>query len=809
MLIALAIAGVADRSVADDQTPADRADGVAADSPAGVEFFERKIRPVLVERCHKCHSSGSQKLQAGLLLDSREAILKGGDSGAAVTPGNVEESLLVQAVRHDGLKMPPDGLLPGHVVADIERWVRLGAPWPKESGPGAQVLQKRQIDVAAGRSFWAFQPVVERPVPATAHATWPRTKVDHFVLRALEQHGMRPSPAADKRTLVRRLYYDLVGLPPSSEEVAAFIADESADAYERLVERLLASPLYGERWARRWLDVVRYGEDHPDGFLPPRNAWKYRDWVIRALNDDLPYDEFVRRQLAADQIAGLPRPELAALGYLGLSPQYAKEEKRTKEVTATILADEWEERIDLVTRSLLGLTVACARCHDHKFDPVTSADYYSLAGVLASTQLVERPTVAMFEEDSLNIARMTEDLREHQQREKSRRTQREGLKKSKEPDIYRYDKEILESASEIQRITSLLPPDFDRIPRVDAVHDAAQRINDEFFVIRELVSPEAKFWTHVEYDVGRAQDVAIQVRGNVSQPGAVVPRRFLEVLSSTGAGPFRRGSGRVDLADAIVKDASSLAGRVIVNRIWGWHFGRPLVQTPSNFGELGARPTHPELLDDLTARFIRGGWSLKGLHREIVLSATYRQSSSYQARHAASDPENALLWRANRQRLDLEAWRDAMLQVSGRMNREIGGPSGDLDDAAMLRRSVYAKVSRKDPSAVQRLFDFPQAIRHSEERAVTTTSLQQLFYLNSGFIEAQAAAANELVYAADSDRGALVRAAFVRVLSREPADNELTRAVEFFGRLDGLDEKDRCAVLVQALLTSNEFLFVD
>ena len=665
----------------------------------------------------------------------------------------------------------------------------------------------RSVGVAAGRRFWAFQPVAPLTLPEVSDPKWPLTRIDDFILKSLDDNGLTPSPPADRRTLLRRLSFDLIGLPPTYDEMEAFAANESPTAYEGAVERLLASPHYGERWGRYWLDLVRYAADHVDGeVLPPRNAHKYRDWVIRALNDDVPYDEFVRRQLAADFAKGLPPGELAALGFLGLSPRYVKDEKFSKEVTSTILGDEWDEQIDMVTRTLLGLTVACARCHDHKFDPITTADYYALAGVMASTQLVERPAVPLPEDDANAIAELTWDLRFHQQRYNSRFNQRKGLIRDKEPDIYRYDKEILESASEIQRILSLLPADHEKIPRVDAVRDAATRVNDEFYVVRELKSPEARFWTHAEYESGTACDLPIHIRGSVTQLGPVVPRRFLEVLSSKRASPFRVGSGRSELADAIFTDAASLAGRVIVNRVWGWHFGQPLVRTPSNFGVLGESPSHPQLLDDLTARFIAGGWSLKDLHREIVCSAAYRQSSAFHANGGARDPGNALLWRMNLQRLDIEAWRDAMLKVSGRLQAGSGGAGDDLNDWKTSRRTVYARISRSNTAAVLRLFDFPEPMRHSEQRTVTTTALQQLFYLNSPFVEAQAQAAAE---AAMADEGRSVQAVFRRVLACDPTVDEAAAAERLLAGLSDLDEPQRWTTLAQTLMISNRFLFVD
>ena len=777
-------------------------------SPEAIEFFERKVRPLLSRECYECHSSQTVNLEAGLRLDSRASILQGGDTGPAAIVGDVDRSLMLRAVRHQEFEMPPYRKLTSNDVAKLEQWVRIGLPWPPDEADKIAAAQRSPALASnSGRQFWSFQPVSPRRPPNVVRTEWPRSKFDVFVLAGLEERGFEPTAEADRRTLIRRVYFDLIGLPPTYEAVRAFVGNDSPAAYTLLVDRLLASPHYGERWARLWLDLSRYAEDNPDGALPPRFAYRFRDWVVRSLNDDLPYDEFARRQLAADLMDGLPPAELAALGFLGLSPTYFKGPKQTKEVMAAVVADEWEERIDVVSRTLLGLTVACARCHDHKFDPITTADYYALAGIMASTQLVEQPLVPMLDEDAEYVSGLSEQLRYHEQRYEQRFKQREGLKKDQVPDVYRYDKEILESASEIQRILSLLPDGHEQIPRAPAVRDAASSVDDRDYVIRELHSPEARFWTTVQYDADRVQDVPIHVRGNANQFGRTVRRRFLEVLSENAPRPFQHGSGRLELADCIMGDGAALAGRVIVNRVWGWHFGRPLVGTPSNFGQLGQRPTHPELLDDLTARFIRDGWSLKKLHREIVLSATYRQASTYRDESHAADPENQMLWRMNRRRLDLESWRDATMVATGLLDRSVGGPSESLSALKMRRRAIYARVSRRILDPLLQLFDFPQATRHAPQRTLTTTPLQQLFYLNSDFVRQQANAVSDHVAAATNDE--TIRAIFEIVLARRPTTEEVELARQLLTDAHSLESKERWAMLAQALLMSNEFLFVD
>ncbi|MCA1686470.1 MAG: PSD1 and planctomycete cytochrome C domain-containing protein, partial [Planctomycetia bacterium] len=542
----------------------------------GVEFFETNIRPVLVERCYSCHSAASKKVKGGLRLDSASAIRTGGDSGAVVVAGKAEESLLIDALSYSGdaSDMPPDGRLPDRVVADFRRWVGMGAPLPEQVEAGG-VAPRKSIDPEEGRGFWSFLPAVGQRLPAVSDPSWPRNRIDHFIMRTLDAKAMRPAPEADRRTLIRRLSFDLTGLPPDLEAVEAFSADGSPDAYERLVDRLLASPRHGERWARYWLDVARYAEDHPTGEAtnkPPRVAHPYRDWVVRALNEDLSYDEFVRRQLAADLIPGLPRPELAALGFLGLSPVYHKEPKLSADVIATIVADEWDERVDTVTRGFLGLTVACARCHDHKFDPIATDDYYALAGVMASIQPFEQPLV---DTDPAEAEKLTEvprwlvdlNLRLSYAREMKKTAEGAG----EDPSKFVARVADLEARIKALKETKL----FDG-PTAMGVRDAGLWVDGS--------DPS---WTALDYKPGVPHDLPVFLRGNASNPGKVVPRRFLTVLSPASPRPFGNGSGRLELADGIVGDAKALAGRVIVNRVWGWHFGRPLVTTPSNFGKLG------------------------------------------------------------------------------------------------------------------------------------------------------------------------------------------------------------------------------
>ena len=773
-------------------------DGPGLADETGVEFFESRIRPVLVEKCNRCHATGEKAPKGGLRLDSPSGIRKGGDSGVVVLPGKVEESPLIDAIAHAGgvAEMPPDAKLPDRTIDDFRRWVEMGAPLP-EAAESASSKPQPTIDLVQGRQFWSFLPATERALPAVSDPAWSRNRTDRFVLKGLDDRGMRPSPEADRRELIRRVTFDLTGLSPTFEESEAFRLDDSARAYERLVDRLLASPRHGERWGRFWLDVARYAEDNPTGEATnkaPRNPHAYRDWVIRALNDDLPYDEFVRRQLAADLIPGLPRSELAALGFIGLAPVYHKEPKLSAEVIATIVADEWDERVDTITRGFLGLTVACARCHDHKFDPIGTADYYALAGVMASTQPVERPLVPADPAAEESMANQRAEIVDLELRLGYAKEMKTTAGKNNE-DKAKFDGPIGDFERRIKGLKASKP--FDG-PTATAVRDAGLWVDGK--------DPS---WTSIEYKPGVSHDLPVFVRGNVANPGPIVPRRFPAVLSRAEPRAFGAGSGRRELADGIVGEAGSLAARVIVNRVWGWHFGRPLVTTPSNFGKLGDAPSHPDLLDDLAARFIAGGWSLKALHREIVLSSTYRQSTRGDASARSTDPDNKWLGRSNRRRLDVEAWRDAILQVSGSMDPTPGGPSGNLEDAGFRRRTVYGKVSRQRVADILRVFDFPDANRHGEARDSTTTPLQQLYFLNSPFLLAHSYKLASRTFDRQPSPEEFVEALYHATLLRDPTKAEIDRALRLVGLEGGTESREAWAVLAQALLIGNEFLFLD
>ena len=642
-------------------------------------------------------------------------------------------------------------------------------------------------------------------------------KIDSFVLAKLEEKKLTPSPAADLRTLARRAYVDLLGWKPTYEEVEAFANDPAPDAYEKLIDSLLASPHYGERWGRHWLDVARYAEDNPtsEATNPPYPfAWRYRDWVIEAMNQDVPYDRFVELQLAADLMPGAGRADMRALGYLGVAPVYHKDRRLSKDVIYSFLTDDWDERVDAVSRGLLGMTVACARCHDHKFDPILTKDYYGLAGVFASTMRAERPmfdvdpeveTRYMWVQNRLfdlrysanlltNEATTVEDSAPRVAKWKAEiaalEAEMQGLR-DRYPQLVKSLEKYWTPSTKAQSRAARTGDKSSAEPFMNAVYDAAQ-----------YVDGSDPHFTWIVRKPGEARDLPVMLHGNVATPGEIAPRHFLTVLSQ-GDSTFRHGSGRLELAERIFSDAAPLSARVIVNRVWDWHFGRPLVPTASDFGVQGEKPSNPDLLDDLAARFIAHGWSLKWLHREIMLSAAYRQSSRPRANADKLDTTNSLLWRMNPRRLDVESYRDSMLRAAGTLDDKMYGlpvdVDKDIDNDASYRRSVYGRVSRGRLSNLLALYDFPDPTQTSPGRDLTTTSLQQLFIMNSSFMHKQAAALAASVAEAPAD-AEKIRDLYRKILARDPSPKDLDMAMSYLNH--GTIEQ-----YAQILLSTNEEIF--
>ncbi len=783
------------------------------------EFFEAKVRPVLAEHCVGCH--GAEKAKGGLRLDARASMLKGGDGGPAVVPGQPEKSALVEAVRYDGeIQMPPNGKLKDAEIAALSDWVRRGAHWPSprpmsvadRSTPTAKAAASAPSIAASAaneqaRAFWSFRPVGDPVPPAARRGDWASSPIDRFILARLEAAGLEPSPLADRRTLIRRVTFDLIGLPPTPEEVDAFVRDDAPRAYERLVDHLLASPHYGERQARFWMDIARYGEDQAHSFQPRLYpyGYRYRDWLIAAFNRDLPYDEFVIEQIAGDLVDG-PASErldrLAALGFFACGPVYYGDANQL---------DQYADRIDTLSRGFLGLTVACARCHDHKYDPIPTTDYYALEGIFASTNYVEVPAVP------------AEVVAAHDRAQAAIKDQEKAIATFLRDEAKRQgQKQKLANENQLRAFEKKLSGDAKA--KVEAMRAELDRLKKS--------APEKYPVIHALADASQPKEMPVLARGNPSTPGAKVPRRFLTVLGGD-RGAFRKGSGRLELARAIASPDNPLTARVMVNRVWQHHFGRGLVVTASNFGTLGERPSHPELLDWLARRFVESGWSIKALHREIVLSSTYRQSSRDDARGYSRDPGNVLLWRMNRKRLDVESWRDAMLAVAGRLDETMGGPSVGIDEPGNRRRTAYAAVSRHDLAWMLRLFDFPDPNITSGGRVETTVPLQQLFVLNSELMTTAARSVADRLWREEpaADDGARIRRAYRLLYSREVTPSELEIGWAYLGAADrpesrksapasasaaaaaaaGLARPDlsRWERYTHALLAANEFLFVD
>lgn len=752
-----------------------------ADNSAKLAFFETKIRPVLVQHCYECHSADSKIVRGGLQLDSRTSTLKGGDSGPSFVPGQPEDSLLLSAMRHESLQMPPKSRLPEQVIADFELWIRDGAVDPREENRPTKL---KPVDYEAARSHWAFQKISDPSPPAVRDTGWPISPVDQFVLFRLEEKNMQPAPAADKRTLIRRATFDLIGLPPTIEEVNAFLADESPDAFAKVIDRLLLSPHYGERWGRHWLDLVRYatsnGADENHG-LP--NAWRYRDWVVRMIGQDLPLDQFIVRQLAGDL---LPVPEneqeagdlLTATGMLVIGPKMLAEQDKEK-----MLIDIVDEQIDTVSRTMLGLTVGCARCHDHKFDPISSKDYYALAGIFSSTRtMADRAFVSKWMERPLPSQEISALRAEHQ-------------------------KKIDAAKAELAQTQP----------------DNAEAIQQKKAAIEQLEKEMPQFASVMATEEGDIQNLPVHIRGNHLKPG---PEKILRgmpaILTSVAAAPAipETRSGRLELAEWLISKENPLTARVMANRIWMWHFGQPLMRSPSNWGLKADLPSHPELLDWLAQELIRANWSLKAMHRTIMLSSTWQMSSQSRPEYQDIDPENRLLSRQNRRRLEAEPVRDSILFVGGGLDLTVGGPVADVN---ANRRALYLPVDRAALYEMFSTFDYVETANHIEQRPTTTVPNQALYLMNSETVHEQARRLIESLSTSDpaipwENSGPVVTELFERLYTRGPEEAEVTRSVDFLRQAeesftDVTEAKERrlqaWAAFCRTLIAGNEFLYVE
>jgi hypothetical protein len=783
-------------------------------TPDEIRYFETEVRPLLAAKCQKCH--GPRQQRGGLRLDSRAAVLKGGLTGPAVVPGSPQESLLIDAIHYESLEMPPDGKLSDREIATLTGWVKRGAPWPP-----VEATEKAGRITKEDRDYWAFQAIGDPPVPEVQDEGWSRNPIDRFLAATLAAGGLRPAPEADRRTLIRRATYDLIGLPPTPDEIEAFLADRSPAAYEVLIDRLLASPRHGERWGRHWLDLVRYAESDGHGSDHYRpEAWRYRDYVIRSFNDDKPYDRFVREQLAGDEIGPEDPDALTATGYLR-HWVYESNQREIREVREIILNDV----TDITAEVFLGLGFGCARCHDHKFDPILREDYYRLQAFFAA--IVPRDDVVTastsewerFRDEQVRWERVTADVRgklellERPVRERLRAREYQLMPE----ELKEIDRKPLEQSTPLERQLKAL------IDRLKA--NAARGLEGEFTKRPE----EMKRWMalHDELagyddlrptplaapmgvtDVGPTAPTTVIPGGRTAiEPGLPIvlgappPRIARPALAPGSTGR------RTALAGWIASAENPLTARVIVNRVWQYHFGTGLVATANDFGRLGETPSHPELLDWLAVRFIRDGWSFKKLHRLIMTSSAYRQAARAgdpgEARRR--DPANRWLWRMNLRRLDADQLRDTMLAITGELRPVPGGPSVE---AAVPRRTVYARLLRNRPEPFLQAFDVPDGFASTPKRDETTTANQALSLLNNPWtLERARALAGCLRDECPGpvDAGRIARA-YRLVLGRPPDLFEADTAERFLRTRP--DRGEALIDLCHVLLISDEVLYLD
>jgi len=796
------------------------------------EQFENKIRPVLMRTCFKCH--GGDKVSGSLRVDSRQALLKGGKRGPSIVPGNPEGSLLIHALRYadDDFKMPPKERLADATVEEFARWVKAGAPWPERATPGP-----------SGARHWAFQPVAKiDPSALPGEAAHP---VDRLIRAVQAPLGLHPVRTADRRALIRRATLDLTGLPPAVDRVEAFVADERPDAYARLVEELLASPRYGERWGRHWLDVARYADTAgDDSDYPIPQARLYRDWVIDAFNEDKPYDEFLTEQIAGDLLARSGPPEkyagrVIATGFIAQAKRYGTHKHEDMHLVI-------EDTVSTLGQSVLGLTLRCARCHDHKYDPITSEDYYALYGFFqsvvyphAGSEEDHKPSdfIPLVPESELK-AREERYQAEHGERRKA--LEAELKKFDEESDAGRALKEVRVTLEGIKKEPKSEDRDRRRKDANDRRVALEKELGEKTKVLREELdrlvreSPAGK--TPFAYAVkeGKPVDARIQVGGEPSRAGASVRRgvpKFLHPQGTLDIPP--EVSGRLELARWLTGLENPLTARVMVNRIWQHHFGRGLVATTSNFGLQGEPPTHPELLDYLARRFVESGWSIKAMHRLIMLSETYRLSSDGDPGNSAKDSGNRYYWRADRQRLDAESLRDSLLQLGGTLTLERPGehpfpPAEKWSYSAHRQftaiypsnaRSIYLMVQRLHPHPYLSLFNGADAKMTTDVRDSSTVPSQALFLANSAFVHEQASGFAKRLIEGWTDPGDRVRRAYLEAYGRAPSLGEVERALGYVGRYaqalaaEGIAEEKReresWASFARVVVASNEFYHVE
>ncbi len=793
-----------------------------------LDFFEQKIRPVLVEQCYKCHSAQSEKLKGGLYLDSRAGALKGGDTAPAVVPGDAEKSLLIQSIRYgdEDLQMPPKHRLSPQQVADFEQWVKMGAPDPRDQ----KLPEKPSSAVVQAKDLWSLQPVADPAPPAVKTAGWVRNPIDGFMLAKMEAKGVKPVADADPRSLLRRVTYDLTGLPPTPEETQAFLADPSPEALAKTVERLLASPAYGEQWGRHWLDVVRYADTSGcNSDFPVPSAYRYRNWVIGSFNSDLPYDEFLRQQIAGDLLPAASDEErqqkTVATGYLAIARRFGS---RGNEFHLTI-----EDLIDNLGKATLGLSLSCARCHDHKFDPVSNRDYYALYGIFDSTKYAFPGTEIL--RHTRNFVPLVADKAEA---EKFRREMDELSDLDEKIENLKDERKKLKRQEKAEVAAAAPPADPAQAPappeKPKRTSDDAQRELDAALARQAELELRAEALPKA-YAVseGRPHSAKIQKKGDPNDLGAEVPRGWLSALGGQTLPADEAGSGRRQLAEWLTDPANPLTARVMVNRVWQHHFGRGIVRTPNDFGARGEAPTHPELLDWLTKRFVEGGWSVKKLHRLIVLSRAYQLASADDAANSQLDPTNDLLWHFTPRRLSAEELRDSILAAAGTLDRTPGErhpfpPEKDwrytqhkqfYGDYPTAKRTVYVMQQRIAKQPFLAVWDGADTNAPTAVRSISTTPIQALWMMNDKLAHEQAAKFAERVTREAADEPARIQRAYALALGRAPDADEFAAAQQFLADIaqelkstslpPGQHSAAALASFARVLLGSNEFVVLN
>lgn len=808
----------------------------SATSPEKELFFENRIRPLLAERCWDCHNA--DLAESRLRLDSLQAILDGGDRGPALIPGDAKKSLLMHAVSHSEaeLQMPEGDKLSAREIKDLAKWIEEGAIWP---GQKAELRGPRKKDgplfSEEEKNFWAFNPPREPDLPAVQNAEWVKSPIDRFILAKLEAAGLEPAPPADKRSLIRRAYFDLIGLPPTPEQVQAFLDDPSPEAFEKVIEELLTSPRYGERWGRHWLDVARYADSNGlDENWAFEHIYKYRDWVIDAFNEDLPYNTFLTHQLAGDLIEQQPEESqddylyrVAAAGFLSLGPKMIADDDPKKKKMDIV-----DEQLNTVGQTFMAMTIGCARCHDHKFDPIPAWDYYAMAGIFKSTRTMEHLKVVA-------------PVWLHKIKPEGYDKELKAFNEVHYPIVKTRDDFWIKHAKEAFLQDKLVPDEVKRRAfnkdKFMLPHEAEKWVPDQHkqqwkdlaMAVEESDEARPRMITVMAPTEGKPEDLKVSLRGNYLTEGAQTQRQFLRIIEGEEPKPIEtKQSGRLELAEWLTNPDHPLTARVMVNRVWRWRFGTGIVATTDNFGRLGERPSHPKLLDWLAVKFVEDGWSIKAMHRRMMLSSTYQMSTQHNPAATDIDPENRLLHRFPRKRLEAEAIRDTILFVSDNLDFTMHGSLMPLKDRAYVtgtgsnthsydnnRRSVYQPIYRSAVYDVLTAFDFPDPATPNGDRQESVIAPQALVMMNSPLVAKNMRRIAERLLDDFSETEPRIENLYQRALSRPPTDKELEVLGNFVNqaieqnKAEGLKPKEAILIAWQSLarivISSNEFLYLN